>query len=53
MLIELISVAKRGTKATSRVSCQKGPTRHAYAWQIRLFWQDTVDMYVTVMEAIA
>ena len=25
------------------VSCQKGPTRHAYAWQIGLFWQDTPD----------
>ena len=28
----------------SRVSCQKGPTRHAYAWQIGSFWQDTLDM---------
>ena len=28
----------------SRVSCQKGPTRHAYAWQIRPFWQDTIDV---------
>ena len=26
----------------SRVSCQKGPTRHAYAWQIGPFWQDMV-----------
>ena len=26
----------------SRVSCQKGPTRHAYAWQIGPFWQDTL-----------
>ena len=25
------------------VSCQKGPTRHAYAWQIGAFWQDTLD----------
>ena len=24
------------------VSCQKGPTRHAYAWQIGPFWQDTL-----------
>ena len=29
---------------TSRVSCQKGPTRHAYAWQIGAFWQDTLDI---------
>ena len=28
----------------SRVSCQKGPTCHAYAWQIGPFWQDTLDM---------
>ena len=26
------------------VSCQKGPTRHAYAWQIGPFWQDTIDI---------
>ena len=25
------------------VSCQKGPNRHAYAWQIGPFWQDTLD----------
>ena len=29
----------------SRVSCQKGPTRHAYAWQIGPFWQDTLDVW--------
>ena len=28
----------------SRVSCQKGPTRHAYAWQVAL-WQDILDMH--------
>ena len=26
------------------VSCQKGPTHHAYAWQIRPFRQDTLDL---------
>ena len=26
------------------VSCQKGPTRHAYAWQIGPFWQDTLNL---------
>ena len=26
------------------VSCQKGPTRHAYAWQIGPFWQDALDI---------
>ena len=28
----------------SMVSCQKGPTRHAYAWQIGSFWQDTLEI---------
>ena len=28
----------------SMVSCQKGPTSHAYAWQIGPFRQDTFDM---------
>ena len=32
----------------SMVSCQKGPTRHAYAWQIGPFRQDTLDMCVCV-----
>ena len=31
----------------SRVSCQKGPTRHAYEWQIGPFWQDTLDICVS------
>ena len=26
-----------------RVSCQKGPTCHAYAWQIGPFWQDILE----------
>ena len=34
-------------KSMSRVSCQKGPTRHAYAWQIGPFWQDTLDVCMT------
>ena len=33
----------------SMVSCQKGPTRHAYAWQIGPFWQDTLDMNTEVI----
>ena len=28
----------------SRVSCQKGPTRHAYAWQIGPIWKDTLEV---------
>ena len=27
------------------VSCQKGPTRRAYAWQIGPFWQDTLGVW--------
>ena len=36
----------------SMVSCQKGPTRHAYALQIGPFWQDTLDIWpiLTVIE---
>ena len=30
----------------SMVSCQKGPTRHVYAWQVGPFWQDTLDIWV-------
>ena len=32
----------------SMVSCQKGPTRHAYAWQMGPFWHDTLDMWITL-----
>ena len=35
----------------SRVSCQKGPTRHAYAWQIGPFWPDTLDIWVCMCSA--
>ena len=28
----------------SMVSCQKGPTLHAYAWQIGPFWQDALEI---------
>ena len=31
-------------RTISMVSCQKGPTRHAYAWQIGPFWHDILDM---------
>ena len=33
----------------SMVSCQKGPTRHAYAWQIGPFWQDILDMKAVLL----
>ena len=32
----------------SMVSCQKGPTRHSYAWQIGPFWQDTLAICLSV-----
>ena len=34
------------TNIISMVSCQKGPNRHAYAWQIGPFWQDTLDISI-------
>ena len=34
------------------VSCQKGPTRHAYAWQIGPFWQDTLDVSTEATNAL-
>ena len=37
----------------SMVSCQKGPTRHAYAWQIGPFWQDTLDIWGCVCSSVA
>ena len=37
----------------SRISCQKGPTRHAYAWQIGPFWQDTLDVRCNQKELLA
>ena len=30
------------------ISCQKGPTRHAYAWKIGPFWQDTLEIWVYI-----
>ena len=34
------------------VFCQKGPTRHAYAWQIGPFWQDILDI-LSVMKQVS
>ena len=28
------------------VSCKKGPTCHAYTWQIGPFWQDTLEVSI-------
>ena len=36
----------------SMVSCQKGPTRHAYAWQIGPFWQDTLDARLSIRDIL-
>ena len=36
-----------GCLCKSMVSCQKGPTRHTYAWQIGPFWQDTLEILCT------
>ena len=34
------------------VSCQKGPTRYAYAWQIEPFWQDTRDNWMEYKDTL-
>ena len=36
----------------STVSCERGPTSHAYAWQIGPFWQDTLDISVIAIQII-
>ena len=38
-----VSISCRWSVDISMVSYQKGPTRHAYAWQIGPFCQDTLD----------
>ena len=46
-LHELVTASEPpGAQCISRVSCKKGPTRHAYAWQIGPFWQDTLDISI-------
>ena len=37
-------------KSKSAVSYQKGPTRHAYAWQIGPFWQDILEIWCSKRE---
>ena len=34
------------------VSCQKGPTRHAYAWQMGPFWQDTLEFIIGLSKSL-
>ena len=34
------------SRRQSMVSCQKSPIRHAYAWLIVPFWQDTLAVYL-------
>ena len=43
---QLVSFRFENHLHISMVSCRNGPTRHAYAWLIGPFWQDTLDMYV-------
>ena len=40
-------------ESISRVSCKKGPTHHAYAWQIGPYWQDTLDLCSTLQVLIS
>ena len=46
--IRLAESYKKSTHYESMVSCQKGPTRHAYTWQIGPFWQETLGMTIIV-----
>ena len=46
------SLGPRAYQHISRVSCQKGPTRNAYAWQIGPFWQDTLDLGLNILTDI-
>ena len=43
-LVCIIRFAGRREDHISLVSCQKGPTRHGSAWQIRPYGQDTLDI---------
>ena len=43
LLVQIMAWRRLGHN--SMVSCQKGPTRHAYAWQIGPFWQDTLHLW--------
>ena len=56
MLVQVLNLLSKllqyyQTALISMVSCQKGPTRHAYAWQIGPFWQDTIDMMLQYYQA--
>ena len=44
--IRRYAIACTNDTTISMVSCQKGPTRIAYAWQIGPFGQDTIDMSI-------
>ena len=44
-MLELKNITIR---LNSMASCQNGPTRHAYAWQIGPFWQDTIEFTKTL-----
>ena len=52
MLCNYLSMSQISVSGTivliSRVSCQKGTTHHAYAWQIGPFWQDTLDICIYI-----
>ena len=42
---KLLPLHKSTFNNNSMVSCHKGPTRHANAWQIGPFWQDTLAFF--------
>ena len=47
--LNLMTSQHENTFHITMVSCQKGPTRHAYTWQIGPFWQDTLDYWPFVI----
>ena len=52
VVCEMAAILSRGSWVDiSMIFCQKGPTRHAHAWQIGPFWQDTLDILHRAMAA--
>ena len=51
--ISVVKLTVPHDSCISMVSCQKGPTRHAYAWQIGPFWQDTLDIETTSLNLLS
>ena len=44
-ILILVNTTEDITDIDGILQNKKGPTRHAYAWQIGPFWQDTLDIW--------